>query len=64
MICAGDGSLEILIAFFLFPHSFPFHSIFQFHFVYQACPVEQFLHSPVEQSHLYIIGKKYVFQFL
>ena len=39
---------------FFFLHSFPFHSIFQFHLVYQSCCVLLFLPQPVAQDHLCI----------
>jgi len=42
IICIGDGCPEILISL-VFPHSFPFHSIFQFQLVFhQSCPVASF----------------------
>ena len=36
------------------PHSFPFHSTFQFQLVYQSCPVLPFLPQPVAQGHVRI----------
>jgi hypothetical protein len=41
IICKGNGYLKILITL-VFPHSFPFHSIFQFQLVYQSCGVLRF----------------------
>jgi hypothetical protein len=37
IILIGVGCLEILITLD-FPHSFTFHSVFQFHLIYSSCP--------------------------
>jgi hypothetical protein len=42
-------SLKFSLLLF-FPHSFSFHSIFQFQLVYQSCPVESFLPQPVSEG--------------
>jgi hypothetical protein len=55
IICNGDDFLETFITLVCFlPHSFPFHRIFQFHFVCQSCPIAQFLPQRVAQGHLRI----------
>jgi hypothetical protein len=58
IICAGNDCLDILITI-AFPRTFPFHSIFQFHLVYQSCPVVPHVPEAVAQSYLYISQCEY-----